>query len=123
MNIAQLIVFLFLGTGLGVAAAEDHRHMHHFAQDVEAFHGVLAPVWHSPVGVARREKACARGEEMERLAKDIRSVDASRLVTSVAAMRAKCQGNPEGVERTLANVHDAFHHLIDHPGAGRARGR
>ena len=103
----------------GAIAAEAHEHMHHhqFPQDVDAFHGVLAPVWHAAPGKARNRNACRKAGQMERLAKGIHSTDASGLQAAVATLQKKCQGSKGDVEGGLFDVHEAFHRLIE-PGKG-----
>lgn len=98
----------------GSAFADEHGHMHHnFATDVDAFHAVLAPIWHARPGAARTQDACAKAGEMARLANEIRSKDASQLVASITVLKAKC-GNEKGdVDGAFHDVHEAFHHLID----------
>lgn len=105
----------------GMAIADEHHHPHRFPKDVDAFHAVLAPIWHAPQGSERLQSACAKAGVMESLAKEIRSRDASGLVNSVETLKTKCQGDQAAVERALGNVHDAFHQLIDHKPAGKAR--
>lgn len=102
----------------GAAVADDHNHSHRFSKDVDAFHAVLAPIWHAPQGNERLQSACAKAGEMEALARSIRSTDASQLVSSVATLNTKCQGDPAAVEVAFGNVHEAFHHLIEHKPAG-----
>lgn len=97
-------------TCLGSAIADDHHH-HHFAKDVDAFHAVLAPVWHARPGTERLPNACAKLDELGRLASDIRSADASKLVASIATMKTACQSKGD-VDGAFHDVHEAFHHLI-----------
>lgn len=97
-------------TCLGSAIADDHHH-HHFAKDVDAFHAVLAPVWHASPGPERLPNACAKVGELERLANDIRSTNAAKLVASIATMKTACQGKGD-VDGSFHAVHEAFHHLI-----------
>lgn len=103
----------------GVLAAEPHEHGHHhqFAKDVDAFHGVLAPVWHAAPGKARNRNACSKAGQMARLANDIRSADASGLQAGVAALKKQCRRGKGDVEGALFDVHEAFHRLIE-PGRG-----
>lgn len=103
----------------GAIAAEPHEHKHHhqFPKDVEAFHGVLAPVWHAAPGKARNRNACGKAGRLERLAKEIRSTDASALQADVAALQKNCRERKGDVEGALFEVHEAFHRLIE-PGKG-----
>ena len=73
-------------TCLSAAIADDH-HPHHLAKDVDAFHAVLAPAWHARPGPERLPNACAKADELGRLASDIRSTDATKLVASIGVMK------------------------------------
>lgn len=97
-------------TFLGAAIADDHNH-HHFAKDVDAFHAVLAPVWHTRPGPERLPNACAKVDELGRLASAIRSTDATKLLASIAAMKTACQSKGD-IDGAFHDVHEAFHHLI-----------
>lgn len=103
----------------GALAAEEHEHGHHhqFPQDVDAFHGVLAPVWHAAPGKARNRNACSKAGQMARLANDIRSTDASALQAGVAALKKQCQRGKGDVDGALFDVHEEFHRLIEPKGA------
>lgn len=102
----------------GAIAAEQHEgHHHHFPKDVDAFHSVLAPVWHAAPGKERTRNACAKAGQMENLAKDIRSADASSLLAGIATLKKQCQDKKGDVEGALSEVHEAFHRLIE-PRAG-----
>lgn len=98
---------------LGNALAQGHHHQ--FAADVDAFHSVLAPVWHARPGKERSRNACAKTGQMEALAKDIRSADASPLQASVAALKATCRATPANIDAALFDVHEAFHRLTEAP--------
>ncbi len=101
-----------MATGLALADQPHHPHPG-LAKDVDAFHAVLAPVWHARPGPKRLQNACAKVDDMARLASGIRSTNAAQLVASIAALRTSCQGKPGDVEGALHDVHEAFHHLID----------
>lgn len=98
-------------TCLGSAMADDHHH-HHFAKDVDAFHAALAPVWHARPGPERLPNACAKVDELGRLASDIRSTDATKLVASIGTMKTACQSKSGDVDDAFHDVHEAFHQLI-----------
>jgi hypothetical protein len=100
---------------LGNALAQGHPLQ--FAADVDAFHSVLAPVWHARPGKERSRNACAKTGQMEALAKDIRTANASALQASVAALKAKCAAAPADIDAALFDVHEAFHRLTDAPPA------
>lgn len=120
-KLTQLSIACVMGCSIGAAIGDEHHHMHRFPKDVDAFHAVLAPIWHSAPGKERLQAACAKANEMEGLAKRIRSTDATELLGAVGALKTKCQGNQESVEAAFGDVHEAFHHLIEHKPAGKAR--
>ena len=111
----QLIVAIMAASMIGGAiAAEPQGHRHHqFPKDIDAFHSVLAPVWHAAPGKARNRNACNKAGQMERLSKDIGSTDASALQASVANLKKQCQTSKGDVEGALFDVHEEFHHLIE----------
>lgn len=96
----------------GVLADEPNHHHPKLAEDVDAFHAVLAPIWHARPSTERLQNACAKADEMTRLAGDIRSTDPVQLVSSVSALRGICKKKGD-VDGALYDVHEAFHHLID----------
>ncbi len=118
-TILTMAAMVFLG---GVALAEEPGHMHHkFAKDIDAFHAVLAPVWHARPGPERTQDACAKAGEMARLATEIRSANASQLIATIPMLKAKCNSDQGGVDAALFDVHEAFHHLIDmQPGPAKS---
>lgn len=111
----QLIVAVMAASMIGGAiAAEPQGHRHHqFPKDIDAFHSVLAPVWHAAPGKARNRNVCNKVSQMERLSKDIGSTDASALQASVATLKKQCQTRKGDVEGALFDVHEEFHHLIE----------
>lgn len=112
-NCRSLLLAVLASLGGGVQADEPgHRH-HRFAKDVDAFHAVLAPVWHARPGPERTYNACARAGDMARLARAIRSAEAAPLAASVSALQATCDGNNGEVDAALHDVHEAFHRLIE----------
>lgn len=98
---------------LGAAAAQGQRHHHEFAPDVDAFHAVLAPVWHARPGKQRSRDACAKAGRMETLVSEIRSADAAALRDAIAALKTTCKTKPADVDGALHDVHEAFHRLIE----------
>ena len=98
---------------LGAAAAQEHRHHHQFPPDVDAFHAVLAPVWHARPGKERSREACAKAGRMETLAQDIRAADGAAVRDTVAALSPTCTKKPTDVDGALHDVHEAFHRIID----------
>lgn len=112
-NNAKLVFAAMVIIG-GVATADEHGHVHHhFAKDIDAFHAVLASVWHARPGPERTQDACAKAGEIARLASEIRSLNATQLVASIPALIAKCESDKGGVDAALYDVHEAFHRLID----------
>lgn len=93
---------------------EQHAHHHHFNQDVESFHAVLAPLWHSRPGKERTVNVCAKANQLETLAKDIHSADAKPMLAKLAILKQKCKTNRNDVDAAFFDVHEAFHQLIDH---------
>lgn len=108
--ISKLTMIVVTAACMGAANASDHHHQ--FAKDVSAFHAVLAPLWHAKPGPDRLPNACAKVDEMARLAGEIRSTDASNLVASVAIMKTACESKPNEVDGAFYDVHEAFHRLI-----------
>ncbi len=75
------------------------------------FHGVLAPVWHSPEGAARAEKTCANVKAFEEKARATADAELVAATTSLEAACAK-DGKPE-VEAKLTAIHARFHALAE----------
>lgn len=108
----SLIPYTLLATlSLGTAVAQPHHH--NFPQDIDAFHAVLAPIWHARPGKARSRDACAKAGQMAALAAHIQSADAAALKTSIAALQTTCKGKPADIDGALHDVHEAFHSLIE----------
>jgi hypothetical protein len=112
--VAATLATLSLFVGSATAAGQYDNHAHDFAKDVDTFHSVLAPLWHSPPGKERSQQVCAQVAKMESLASAIQSGDAKPLQASVVALRAQCQSRPADIDAMLFNVHEAFHHLVEH---------
>lgn len=119
----QILAGTFAVLAASPLLAEPAHHHHRMARDADAFHSVLAPIWHAGPGPERLKEACAKADEMGRKASEIRSTDASRLSASIAALQASCQGRPGDVDGALYDVHEQFHHLIDaRPGSAKRPG-
>lgn len=112
-KVAITIAAGFAAVAINAAVAGEPAHHHRFAQDVDAFHAELAPVWHMPPSPQRLQNACAKAADLNRLAKAIRSRDASRLVLSTTTFEAKCQKPRGDAEAAFGDVHEAFHRLIE----------
>ena len=92
-------------TSSGQEHAEHGEHGEHgaLAPALKDFHGVLAPVWHSPEGAARAEKTCASVKALEEKA---RATADAELVSATTALEPACakEGRPE-VEAKLTAIH------------------
>jgi hypothetical protein len=91
----------------------EHEHAHDFSKDVDAFHSVLAPLWHAQAGNERSQRVCEQASKLESLAMEIHHRDSAALVKSVATLKVQCQTNPADVDAAFSRVHDAFHHLAE----------
>jgi hypothetical protein len=109
---AAILAVLSIGSAAAQGQSE-HEHPHNFSRDVDAFHSVLAPLWHAPAGKERSQRVCEQAPRLEGLAAEIRHAEAPALVKAVAALKSQCQTNPVEVDAALAHVHDAFHHLAE----------
>jgi hypothetical protein len=83
------------------------------ASPIDAFHDVLAPLWHSPEGAERTEKTCTSIPTLEERAQDVGD---PALGEAVRALAAECAGDRAGFEPRFAAVHDAFHALMEKGG-------
>jgi hypothetical protein len=110
INIATLISMVVLPAQ---AAEPQHEHMK-LAADVAAFHSAIAPLWHAPKGAERIGKACAQAGELQRLALDIKSTDASALQAATGQFQEQCKTAPDQAEGAFGKLHDAFHKLAMH---------
>ena len=118
--VAALSMSLACG-GATPAPAEHAEHAEHgehgehgaLAPALKDFHGVLAPVWHSPEGAARAEKTCANVKALEEKA---RATADAELVAATTALEPACakDGRPE-VEAKLTAIHARFHTLAERP--------
>lgn len=102
--------------GSAEAADRHEQHHHDFAQDVDAFHAVLAPLWHARPGQERTRNVCAQTTQLASRAAEIRSGDAKTLVASVAALQQRCQTQPADIDAAFFDVHQAFHHVAERRG-------
>jgi hypothetical protein len=94
-------------------SSENKEHGEHgeMAPALREFHGVLAPVWHSPEGAARAEKTCANVKALEEKA---HATADAELVAATTALEPACakEGRPE-VEAKLTAIHARFHALAE----------
>lgn len=110
--VAKFLLVLTAPLWFGNALAQE-RHHPHFPADVDAFHAVLAPIWHARPGKARTNDACAQAGRMATLAGEIRSADATALSAMLATLQTQCRSKRAGVDGAFHDVHEAFHRLID----------
>jgi hypothetical protein len=123
-QLTQMVLAVSSALLITSALADNAGHKHHdFPKDVDAFHALLAPIWHARPGKERSQNACAKAPEMELLAKDIHSADAKPLVASITTLKSKCKGKLADVDAAFFDVHEAFHHLIDAPAPAPAAKR
>jgi len=115
--IAALLAACAIGSSGAAAQPAAGHHHHHFADDVEAFHDVLAPIWHAPHGKARSDDACRQAGRMAELAQAIHSADAGALRSRLSALTERCRAAQGGIDTALFEVHEAFHRLLE-AGAG-----
>ena len=102
--------------GSAFAEEKHENHAHAFAKDVDAFHAVLAPLWHAPAGIGRTKSACAKVEELANLAAAIHSGDAKPLLASVGALKTQCQAGSTDIDGAFSRLHDEFHRLTESKG-------
>jgi hypothetical protein len=108
-----VVIAAALLTATSMAQDNHENHAHDFSRDVDAFHAVLAPLWHSRQGKERSRQVCAQAQKLENLANGIHSGDAKKLLASIAALRAQCQARPTDIDASFSDVHEAFHCLIE----------
>ena len=82
---------------------------------IDAFHEILAPLWHSAESPERTAKTCAAVPAMETKAQDVGDAP---LVEAVHALGAECAGDQKAFQPKLAEVHTAFHSAMERAGMG-----
>lgn len=110
--------------------AEHGGHAHRFPPAVDAFHAVLAPLWHAEPGPARVADTCQGVGELESKAQAIQTAPmpesltadqepawreaGQTLLTSIDALETACNadGRPD-FDASFIAAHDAFHGLVD----------
>lgn len=112
-TIALFAAALLSGGAFAAEPPGHHAHHHAFAPDVDAFHAVLAPLWHARPGKERSRNTCAQVGQLETLAGNIRSADAKPLLGSIAVLKKQCRTAPGNIDAAFFDVHEAFHRLID----------
>jgi hypothetical protein len=86
---------------------------------IDAFHDVLAPLWHSPESGERTDRTCAAVPTLETRAQDVGD---ATLVETVQALAAECTGDRAAFKPKFAAVHDAFHAAMEKAGVGHDDG-
>ena len=139
MRACILPILLFLGCGGTEHPAEHHESTgggeHHEALPpaLDAFHEILAPLWHAEAGEERTDRTCSAMDSFRTRAEAVRSSPpppaaesdsagwqsaADALGGSVDALAAACaaDGRPAFAE-SFERVHEAFHALVErsHP--------
>jgi hypothetical protein len=112
------------GCGKGDAKPEakpgsgEHHEMANMPPAVNAFHEVLAPLWHAPKGDQRMTDTCAAIAGLQSGAAAVGSAklaNAPALVDAVGGLAAVCSATPRDAAKfdaAFAKVHDAFHSLM-----------
>lgn len=109
---------MLIGAALlaGSSIAEDahEEHPHNFSKDVDAFHAVLAPLWHAKAGKERSQKVCAQASKLESLAREIQSGDAKALLAATMELKVQCKATQIDIDAAFSKVHESFHRLAEH---------
>jgi hypothetical protein len=106
------------------AGGEEH---HKLTPELDAFHQVLAPLWHADKGEARQKDTCAAVPEFKTRAAAIKgaaapaSVDAAawtsagaELESAVAGLETACGGaDPAAFEPAFEAMHAKFHGAME----------
>jgi hypothetical protein len=82
-------------------------------ESIDAFHDLLAPLWHAPESSERTEKTCAAVPDLERRAQ---AIGDAPLVESIHALEAECAGDRAAFQPRFSTVHDAFHAAMEKGG-------
>jgi hypothetical protein len=101
------------------------HHEHHLTPELDAFHELLAPAWHTEPEDKRDEAGCASVERLVEAAASVETAGvpagadskawtdgAAALKAAVGAMQQDCASNGPHIT-TFPAVHDAFHHLME----------
>jgi hypothetical protein len=109
------------------AAARGEEHHHELTPELDAFHDLLAPLWHADKGDARRQKTCGAVPDFKTRAAAVKaaaapaSVDAAawsgagaELETAVSGLEAACGGaDPAAFDPAFEAVHTKFHGAME----------
>jgi hypothetical protein len=112
------IVFsaMFLACGGAQHEAEHggekgEHHEKQLSPELQGFHDVLKPVWHSDPGPTRVAKACDASTSM---VDKVAATNDPELISAVSAMSKTCASPDRAqVEPQLTKVHERFHALIE----------
>ncbi len=121
------------GGGESQSAGGEEGGDHHASlpPEVNAFHAVLAPAWHSEAGEARRVAACEAAASLVDRARGVTIAEtpasandaatyaeaAAALLRTSEELATDCDADGAGAEAALSTVHDVFHALVEQLGA------
>lgn len=130
-TIIMLVAAALVACGGSQATTPKHQAEHHgsLPPSVNAFHELLAPLWHADPGEKRATDTCAAIEDLRQRAADIVVAETppaaagdeagyrdatSELVHTVVQLGETCgaDGKP-GFDDQLAAVHTAFHVVME----------
>jgi hypothetical protein len=104
--------------------AKPHEEEHHLTPEMEKFHDVLAPLWHSEAA-DRQARTCEVAPDMLYMAGQVQDAPvpegaaddwAERVRTFMLAvnqMKEDCKREGTDFEANFSAVHDAFHALME----------
>jgi hypothetical protein len=117
-----LVLAIFMaacGGGTTTATVETNTAHEHegMSPEVEAFHEVLAPLWHQDPGPGRGQAACAASADLNTRAEAVAAAqpgdESAALVSRAHALAETCANDPGVAEGALGELHEAFHALIE----------
>lgn len=107
----------------------EHKGEHHgkLSPELDAFHEILAPRWHSAAGPERMKATCGQIADFRTRAAAVKGAAApagaaadawtqagDKLVTTVATLETTCGGTDQAAfDTAFSAVHDAFHHAME----------
>ena len=104
--------------------ADGNAEKHDFPPAVEAFHDVMAPLWHAPAGEQRAQEICVQSSQLvanvgiiqqSETPINIKASEWNQAVTNltqaVTELEQQCD-DKNSPEPALGEVHEAFHHLV-----------
>lgn len=108
--------------------AGEPAHEHHFEGAVDAYHAVLAPLWHAEAGEKRTNDTCAAAADLVTKAGAIEAepvpaaasgkddawkTNAAALTAASKELETVCSGDRASFDATFGKLHDSFHALIE----------